>query len=311
MVKFLGFNKINTSSLQKAIIYMLIGVFLLDIMGIIIKSMDNKYSVMQYAVARNFFGLFPLIVYLIISYDFRIKKNTFNIRHKLISVTRGLSIVFAQGCFYLSIMNLEYATAATLVFSTPIFLTALSVPILGNVVGYWRWSAVLLGFLGIVIIIRPGSEIFSIYALLPLGAAFGYALSSVLVKLFPKEVHTTNIQLYTQLTTLIAAIIICGFTLSFSYISSFYDLFLLAIIGFTGGTGVIFLIWGYRLVEPSLIAPFEYFGLPIAFALGWVFFSEWPFDKLFPGILGIVGGGLIIVWREGIKSREKFSDFKK
>ena len=92
MIKYLGFNKINTSSLQKAIIYMLIGVFLLDIMGIIIKSMDNKYSVMQYAVARNFFGLFPLIVYLIISYDFRVKKNTFNFRHKLISIIRGLSI---------------------------------------------------------------------------------------------------------------------------------------------------------------------------------------------------------------------------
>ena len=189
MIKLSDFNKINTSSLQKAIIYMLIGVFLLDIMGIIIKSMDNKYSVMQYAVARNFFGLFPLIVYLIISYDFRVKKNTFNFRHKLISVTRGLSIVFAQGCFYLSIMNLEYATAATLVFSTPIFLTALSVPILGNIVGYWRWSAVLLGFLGIVIIIRPGSEIFSIYALLPLGAAFGYALSSVLVAFSKRSSH--------------------------------------------------------------------------------------------------------------------------
>ena len=63
-----------------------------------------------------------------------------------------------------------------------------------------------------------------------------------------------------QLTTLILAIIIAGFTFSFSYIGSFYDLFLLAIIGFTGGTGVIFLIWGYRLTEPSLIAPFEYFG---------------------------------------------------
>ena len=78
-----------------------------------------------------------------------------------------------------------------------------------------------------------------------------------------------------------------GKTLSFSYISSFYDMFLLAIIGFTGGTGVIFLIWGYRLVEPSLIAPFEYFGLPIAFALGWVFFSEWPFDKLFLSLIHI------------------------
>ena len=140
---------------------------------------------------------------------------------------RGLSIVFAQGCFYLSIMNLEYATAATLVFATPIFPTALSVPLLGNKVGSMEVVSVLFGFLGIVIIVRPGSDIFSIYALLPVGAAFGYALSSVLVKLFPKEVHTTNIQLYTQLTTLILAIIIAGFTFSFSYIESFYDLFYL------------------------------------------------------------------------------------
>ena len=298
-------NNKSFNSLQRAIIYVLIGIFLLDVMGIIIKSMDNKYSVMQYAVARNFFGLFPLVIYLFFSYEVRTKNNTFNLNHKLISMGRGLSIVFAQGCFYLSIMNLEYATAATLVFATPIFLTALSVPLLGNKVGPWRWFAVLFGFLGIVIIVKPGSDIFSVYALLPVGAAFGYALSSVLVKLFPKEVHTTNIQLYTQLTTLILAIIIAGFTFSFSYIGSFYDLFLLAIIGFTGGTGVIFLIWGYRLTEPSLIAPFEYFGLPIAFALGWIFFSEWPFDELFPGILGIVGGGLIIVWREGIKSAKK------
>ena len=218
-------NTKSLNSLQRAIIYVLIGIFLLDVMGIIIKSMDNKYSVMQYSVARNFFGLFPLFIYLFFSYEVRTKNNTFNLNHKLISMGRGLSIVFAQGCFYLSIMNLEYATAATLVFATPIFLTALSVPLLGNMVGPWRWFAVLFGFLGIVIIVKPGSDIFSIYALLPVGAAFGYALSSVLVKLFPKEVHTTNIQLYTQLTTLILAIIIAGFTLSFSYIESFYDLF--------------------------------------------------------------------------------------
>ena len=292
----------SNSSLIRAITYVLIGIFLLDVMGIIVKSMDDKYSIMQYAVARNFFGLFPLFIYIFFSYRVRNKNNIFNFNHKLISVGRGLCIVFAQGCFYFSIMNLEYATAATLVFATPIFLTALSVPILGNIVGPWRWSAVFFGFIGIVIIVKPGSDIFSIYALLPVGAAFGYALSSVLVKLFPNEVHTANIQLYTQTTTLLSAIIIASITLSFSYIDSLYDLFLLAIIGFTGGTGVIFLIWGYRLTEPSLIAPFEYFGLPIAFALGWIFFSEWPFDQLFPGVLGIVGAGLIIVWREGIKS---------
>ena len=76
-------NNKSFNSLQRAIIYVLIGIFLLDVMGIIIKSMDNKYSVMQYAVARNFFGLFPLVIYLFFSYEVRTKNNTFNLNHKL------------------------------------------------------------------------------------------------------------------------------------------------------------------------------------------------------------------------------------
>ena len=152
---------------------------------------------------------------------------------------------------------------------------------------------------GVVIIIRPGSDLFTYDALLPLGAAFGYALAGVLVKLFPKEVHTAKIQLYAQMTTLIATIFIALITFSFSFIESITDLFLLAAMGISGGVGVILLISGYRITEPSLIASFEYFALPISFALGWIFFMEWPFDKLFPGILGIVLGGIIIAWREG------------
>ena len=139
---------------------------------------------------------------------------------------RGLSIVFAQGCFYLSIMNLEYATAATLVFATPIFLTALSVPLLGNMVGPWRWFAVLFGFLGIVIIVKPGSDIFSVYALLPVGAAFGYALSSVLVKLFPRSSYNQYPIIYT-INNFDFSNNNCRVTFSFSYIGSFYDLFYL------------------------------------------------------------------------------------
>ena len=143
------------------------------------------------------------------------------------------------------------------------------------------------------------ADLFTDDALLPLGAAFGYALAGGLGKLFPKEVHTAKIQLYAQMTTLIATIFIALITFSFSFIESITDLFLLAAMGISGGVGVILLISGYRITEPSLIASFEYFALPISFALGWIFFMEWPFDKLFPGILGIVLGGIIIAWREG------------
>ncbi len=298
-------KKENKSDLVKAVFLILLGIFLLDVMGVIIKFMGEKYSVLQYTVARNFFGLFPVFVYLFYSHGFKSNSGQFNLRDKLISIGRGLSIVFAQVCFYLAILKLEYATAATLAFASPIFLTALSIPILGNFVGPWRWFAVAVGFMGIMIIIRPGSEIFTPAAFLPLGAAFGYALASVLVKLFSTEVHTAKIQLYAQVTTLIVTIFLALVTFSFSNIESINDLFLMAIMGISGGVGVILLISAYRLTEPSLIAPFEYFALPISFALGWIFFMEWPFDRLFPGVLGIVLGGTIIAWRESRKGSKK------
>ncbi len=298
-------KKENKSDLVKAVFLILLGIFLLDVMGVIIKFMGEKYSVLQYTVARNFFGLFPVFVYLFYSHGFKSNSGQFNLKDKLISIGRGLSIVFAQVCFYLAILKLEYATAATLAFASPIFLTALSIPILGNFVGPWRWFAVAVGFMGIMIIIRPGSEIFTPAAFLPLGAAFGYALASVLVKLFSTEVHTAKIQLYAQVTTLIVTIFLALVTFSFSNIESINDLFLMAIMGISGGVGVILLISAYRLTEPSLIAPFEYFALPISFALGWIFFMEWPFDRLFPGVLGIVLGGTIIAWRESRKGSKK------
>ena len=264
MVKYLKLRKKNEGSLAKAILLVLLGLFLLDIMGVIIKFMGEKYSVLQYAVARNGFGLLPVLVFLVYSFGFKKDSGRFNLRDKVISISRGLSIVFAQCFFYLSLMKLEFATATTLAFASPIFLTALSIPILGNRVGPWRWSAVALGFFGVVIIIRPGSDLFTYDALLPLGAAFGYALAGVLVKLFPKEVHTAKIQLYAQMTTLIATIFIALITFSFSFIESITDLFLLAAMGISGGVGVILLISGYRITEPSLIASFEYFAFVVS-----------------------------------------------
>jgi drug/metabolite transporter (DMT)-like permease len=76
------------------------------------------------------------------------------------------------------------------------------------------------------------------------------------------------------------------------------DWFWLVAMGSVGGCAVLLMISAYRLTRPGSLSPFEYFGIPFSFILGWVFFAEAPFDRLLPGVIFIVLGGLIIAWRE-------------
>ena len=289
---------------------LILGITLLGIMGALIKHLGEFYSPTLLAVARNIFGFVPVLLILIITkktksiFSLAGKKNT------LLFVIRGASIAVAQFCFYLALMKLEFATASTLVFAGPLFLTALSVPILGARVGIWRWAAVIIGFLGILLIMNVGTNLFNIFALLPLGAALGYALSSVLVKLFSNEVPTAQIQLYTQAITLLSATVFLMIFSGYSPIVSMNDFFLISLMGISGGCGVLCLISAYRMTEPSIIAPFEYFGIPLSIFLGWAFFAEFPISKLFPGVFFIVGAGILIIWREEKNSREFKNQYK-
>ena len=282
---------------------LILGITLLGIMGAIIKHLGQVYSPTLLAVARNVFGFIPIFIILIITEKTKSilslpgKKNIF------LLFLRGGSIAVAQFCFFLALMKLEFATASTLVFAGPLFLTALSIPILGARVGVWRWTAVIIGFLGIMLIMDVGTNLFNIFALLPLGAAFCYALSSVLVKLFNSKVSTAQIQLYSQAITLISATALLVVFSGYTPIISMNDLFLITLMGVSGGCGVLCLISAYRMTEPSIIATFEYFGIPLSIFFGWAFFGEFPISKLFPGVFFIVGAGILIIWREKKNNR--------
>ena len=277
---------------------LILGITLLGIMGVMIKHLGELYSPTFLAVARNIFGFVPVIIIFTMTKSIRSIFSLVGKKNTMLLVLRGGSIAVAQFCFYLALLKLEFATASTLVFASPLFITALSVPILGSRVGVWRWAAVIIGFFGVMLIMEVGTNVFNIFALLPLGAAFGYALSSVLVKLFNSEVSTVQIQLYTQTVTLLASITLLKMFSGYVPIVSMTDFFLISLMGISGGCGVLCLISAYRMTEPSIIASFEYFGIPLSILLGWAFFAEFPISKLFPGIFFIVGGGILIIWRE-------------
>lgn len=280
------------------IFYVLTGIFLLDMMAVIIRVLSGDYPTAQLAAFRNLFGLMPSMALLLLNAEWRANGRRFRIRQWPLGFLRGILVTVAQMCFYVALTQLEFATVATLAYASPLIVTALSVPLLGEKVGPWRWGAVVIGFAGILLIMRPGADTFTLAALLPLGAAAGYASSSVLVRLIDRDVPSPLVNLYATFAAMVCASIVMLATSQPIWFKSWTDAALIVAMGCSGGTGVLFLIFGYRRASPSVLAPFEYTGILIAFILGWIFFAEAPVGTLFPGVLLIVGAGLLIVWRE-------------
>jgi drug/metabolite transporter (DMT)-like permease len=291
----------------RAVAFILLAILLFDIQGAIIKLLGDRYPVPQMATLRNIFGLIPALLLVYGSTRGRRGLDRFRLDKWPLALGRGACIAVAQFCFYLSLTRMEFATASTLAFAGPLFITALSVPILRHQVGIVRWIAVVLGFVGIVLVMRPQDDVFQWISLLPIGAAFGYGLSSVLVRLFDDHSSTAVINLHATLAALA-----CSGTLMMVLgdhvpVASLIDWAWMLAMGLVGGCAVFCLIAAYRLTQPSNLSPFEYFGIPFSFIIGWFFFDEAPFNRLIPGVFLIVGGGLIIVWRERKRERQPVS----
>jgi len=260
--------------------------------------MGARYPVEQIAFYRNGFGLLPSLVVLFFTPQWRAKPKRWQLIRWKLALGRGLMLIVAQMCFYHSLVQMQLATATTLAFAGPLFVTLLSIPMLGHKVGWWRGAAVALGFIGVVLVMQPGRDAFSVVALLPVTAAFFYALASLLARYFDASEPTALISVYSASGAMIAALVLVYVSGNTLTLESATDWVWFVVMGSTGGCAVFLLIAAYRMTDPSSLSPFEYFGIPFSFCLGWLFFGETPFDTLFPGVLLIVGGGLLVLWRE-------------
>lgn len=281
-----------------AVLLLLCALTLFDAMGLIIKHLSPRYSAAELSAYRNTFGLIPSLIVLYSSSDWHAKGRIWRLRQWRLALARGAILTFAQFSFYLSLGLLTFATASTITYANSLFAVALATVLLRENVGWVRWGAVLLGFIGVVWIVRPGSDSFSPAALLPLGAAVCYALVGVTARVMDHDVPTPLINLYSSIVALLGAVILALFTGGFTPLDRASDIWWLVAMGGFGGNAVLLLIMSYRMAEQSNLAPFNYFGIPLAFLLGWVFFDEAPWDELFPGALLILASGLLIVWRE-------------
>jgi len=260
--------------------------------------MGSRYPVEQIALFRNLFGIFPNLLVLFFTAHWRASGARWSLVRWKLGFGRGFLLIAAQMCLYTALVYMQLATATTLAFAGPFFVTLLSVPLLGHKVGGWRIGAVLLGFTGVVLVMQPGGDAFTLFALLPITAAFFYAISSLTTRFFNADEPTALIGIYASIGAFIAALFLVVFLDNWVPMSSLADWLWFVGMGMVGGCAVLCLITAYRMADPSSLSPFEYFGIPFSFFLGWMFFNESPFSSLFPGVLFIVSGGLLVIWRE-------------
>ena len=297
-------EKTDLKKTYLAIVTMLLAILCVDMYMVVIKFLGNEYTVIQLAVFRNIAGVIPLFILILFTKEYISVFRNLNNKFIFLSFFRGLAFLSMNIFIFISVINLEFATAMVLTFSSPFFIVILSIIFLKDKVGIYRWSAIFIGFFGVVLIVQPGSDIFSFYSIFPILTAIAWALSVIILKFIPDGHSTAKIQLYTLIFNVIGGIVLFLLTTGHAEIKSTQDFFLMTLTGILGGTAAILFIYSYRLISASKMASFEYFGIPSSFVLGWLFFNEAPWEQLFPGVFVIVFAGMIIIWRDKVKQKK-------
>ena len=294
-------EKVDIKKTYLAITTMLLAVLCVDLYMVVIKFLGDDYSIIQLALFRNAAAIIPLFLLLLFTKEYFLVFKNLNKKFLYLSFLRGLCFLLMNIFVFISVINLQFATAMTLTFSSPFFIVILSIIFLRDNVGIYRWSAVIIGFIGVVMIMKPTSEIFNLYSIFPILTALAWALSVIVLKYIPDGHSTAKIQLYTLIFNVLGAAILFFLTTGHVEIQSSKDFWLMMLTGILGGTAAILFIYSYRLISASKIASFEYFGIPSSFVLGWFFFNEAPWSQLFPGVIIIIFAGMIIIWRDNKK----------
>ena len=296
-------SEIETGQVVRGVLLLVAAILCFDVMSLIVRFLLPYYSAPELSAYRNVFGIIPSLALMLWTGELRLRGTNLYIRNWPLAVARGLAVAMAQLCFYKALAHLELATVSALAQMNAMFVVLLSVVMLGEKVGPWRLTAVGLGFVGAMLILRPGTDAFSVWALMPMGAALFYSFMMVSVRKFDSDVSNALLFLYASLAAAVGAVVIAAATTEFTPLRGLADTALILLMATLGGVGVLFMMLAYRVAAPSVLAPFTYFSILTAFFFGWVVFGEAPIDTLFPGVLLIVAAGALIMWRENRASR--------
>ena len=294
--------------------YALAAVMCFSINDVGIKFLSDAYALHQVVFIRALIGLTAFTcVIMPLAGGPRLLRT----RRPLVHMIRGLCVVSANMCLFLGLAALPIADATAIFFVSPLVITVFSVIFLKEIVGPRRWASIAVGFIGVLVIVKPGTSAFQLASLLPIVAAFLYATLHMLTRKIGGTESAPTMAFYIQLTFLIASTMIgLGLgdgrfagsghpSLEFLFRAWVWppvaDYPILILLGISGMLGGLFISQAYRLSEAAFAAPFEYVAMPMAIVWGVTVFGTWPDATAWIGIALIVGSGLYLVWRESVK----------
>jgi len=296
----------NRDSLFKSIGYLIGGVFVFSLQDIIIKWLSGNYPVHEIVLIRSLFAIVPILLIA------RLDGGLYLLRTRRLKtqIIRSALMFGSYICFYLSLAALPLAETVSLFFSGPIFITILSVFFLDEKIEFSSWVAVLVGFLGVVIMLKPGVHRVDPAALMAVLAALLYAIGSIITRKLGKTDSGISLAFYPTVMYIVFSAVLtillgcravtdpvhpsAAFLLRDWQLPLQGDLVLLIAIGLIAATGFYFLSQAYRLGPPAAIAPFEYISVPLSVLWGYVFWKDVLGLQSIIGMILIVGSGLYI-----------------
>ena len=280
-----------TDSTGTAIAYLLVGVVGGLGLDLCAKALLADYSLQQFIFLRSLIGL---LIFISMMHRFGGIDNlkTDKWRWHLLRTLLASGAMFG---FFFGLARMPLVNALTLGFTAPLMVTGLSVPFLGERVGWRRWTAVVFGFVGVLMILRPGAGMMTPAAFAVIGAAFCYACLAITARMLSTTETSYSLSVYvTTGPLLFSAVLLPG---DWSVPSTpAWMLFVLA--GACSAIAWVGIIGGYRRASPAMLAPFEYTALIGGAIAGYYIWNEVPDRWVVSGATVIIGSGLFVVYRE-------------
>ncbi len=282
---------------------MITSVTLFSIMNILVKHLGTRYPLAQLMFFRSALALVPAMVLIL-----RDPRGVALLRtyRPGAHAARTLLGMFAMATSFTAFRYLPAADVVAINFAAPLFVTALSVPLLGEPVGWRRWTAVTIGFAGVLVMLQPAAMLdgaaigAEVGGLLALSSAVAYAVVVIVLRQLSRDEPALTIVFVYMSFVMLATLPV----LPFVWVTpDAFDLSLLIALGLIGGGAQVFLTRAFEFAPPAVVMPFEYFSLLATAFLAWLIWAETPTPVSLIGAAIVIASGLFILYREAQLAR--------